>query len=97
MRVAEYLLVQQRGMLDNLRFRVETAAGVIEIHVMLVVEPAVAPDEPVRPNPRLALFLAVLGGLVVAVGTAALIEYLDDALRDRRHAERQRARCLRGM
>jgi len=61
--------------------RVTEARG---MNTLAILEPAVAPDEPVRPNPRLALFLAVLGGLVVAVGTAALIEYLDDALRDRR-------------
>ena len=53
------------------------------MNTLAILEPAQAPEEPVKPNQRLAVLLAVLGGLLAAAGAGALVEYQDDALRDR--------------
>ncbi len=50
---------------------------------MTVIEPAVSPEDPIRPNRLLVTILAVLGGLALAIGAAGITEYRDDALRDR--------------
>ena len=44
MRVAEDVCVEQPRVLRHLRFRMQAAAGVVEIDVMLVVQPAVLAD-----------------------------------------------------
>ena len=41
MRVAEDVLIEERRMLENLRFRVQAAAGVIEVNVALVVQSSI--------------------------------------------------------
>ena len=41
MRIAEDVFVELRRVLHHLRFRVQAAAGVVEIDVMLVVQPPV--------------------------------------------------------
>ncbi len=48
---------------------------------VIVVEPADVPLRPVRPNTLLNTLLAVVVGLMLAVGVAFLIEYLDDTLK----------------
>jgi non-specific protein-tyrosine kinase len=53
------------------------------MNTLTVLEPAVAPDSPVRPNRVLVILLAVLGGLMLATGAGLLAEYVDDVLRDR--------------
>jgi non-specific protein-tyrosine kinase len=60
--------------------RVVEARG---MNTLTVIEPAMPPQDPIRPNRTLVTLLAVLGGLVLAGGAAALAEYLDDGLRDR--------------
>jgi capsular exopolysaccharide synthesis family protein len=60
--------------------RVSEARG---LNGLMVVEPAVPPVDPVRPNKLQTVALAVLAGLVIAVAFAKLIEYLDDGLRTR--------------
>ncbi len=49
-----------------------------------VFDPAVAPEEPVRPNRSLTTVLAIVAGLIAACGIALLAEYFDDGLRDPR-------------
>src|SRR5437870_3624557 len=53
------------------------------MNTLTVIEPAVAPEDPIRPNRALVAFLAVIAGLLVATGVAAAAEYVDDVLRDR--------------
>jgi polysaccharide biosynthesis transport protein len=60
--------------------RVAEAQG---LNGLTVVEPAVPPTDPVRPNKAQSVALALLAGLLVALATAALIEYLDDGLQTR--------------
>ena len=53
------------------------------LNTLDVVEPAIEPD-PQGGSARLrTIFLAALGGLLVAVVAALIAEYLDDGLRDR--------------
>jgi non-specific protein-tyrosine kinase len=60
--------------------RVVEARG---MNTLTVIEPAVPPETPVRPNRMLVTLLAALTGLVLAAGAAGLADYLDDVLRDR--------------
>ncbi|HLZ10621.1 MAG TPA: Wzz/FepE/Etk N-terminal domain-containing protein, partial [Chloroflexota bacterium] len=46
-----------------------------------VVEPAETPDTPIRPRVLLNVLLAVAAGLVVGIGLAFLLEYLDDTVK----------------
>ena len=50
-------------------------------NLLSVVEPAVAPPQPSSPRPLLNTLLAALVGLMLAVGVAFVIEYLDDSLK----------------
>ena len=52
-----------------------------------VWDPAVTPDEPVGPDPIRNGFLALALGLMVGVGLAFLLEYLDDTWRSAEEAE----------
>lgn len=52
------------------------------------IEPAVAPDAPIRPRPLLNSLLAAAIGLLLAAGFAFLIEYLDDTLKTPEDIER---------
>ncbi|MDQ3808757.1 MAG: polysaccharide biosynthesis tyrosine autokinase, partial [Chloroflexota bacterium] len=69
---------------DSLRtfenLRIAEARG---LNTLTVVEPAVAPADPVRPSKPQTVALAVLAGLVVAAATARILEYLDDGVRNR--------------
>jgi polysaccharide biosynthesis transport protein len=51
-------------------------------NLLSVVEPAVAPTSPVSPRPLMNTFLAAILGLLVAVGIAAVSEFLNDAIKD---------------
>lgn len=50
-------------------------------NTLRVIEPAIAPDQPV--GPKLALNMAIAGaiGLMLAVGTIVFLEYMDDTIR----------------
>ncbi len=48
---------------------------------IVVAEPAVVPEIPVRPRTRTNALLAALVGILLAVGVAFLIEYLDDTIK----------------
>jgi polysaccharide biosynthesis transport protein len=51
-------------------------------NLLSVVEPAVAPDSPVSPRPLMNTLLAAVAGLLVAGALVAVIEYLDDTVKD---------------
>jgi non-specific protein-tyrosine kinase len=51
-------------------------------NLLTVVEPAVAPTDPVSPRPLLNTLLAAVLGLLLAAGLAATIEFLDDRVKD---------------
>ena len=45
-----------------------------------VVDPASVPQSPVSPNPRKNLLLALIGGMILAVGFASFAEYMDKGI-----------------
>ena len=51
-------------------------------NLLEVVEPAVAPTSPVSPKPLLYTLLAAVAGLLLAAGVVAVVEYLDDTVKD---------------
>jgi capsular exopolysaccharide synthesis family protein len=51
--------------------------------LLTVLDPAVPPEAPVRPNRASTTLLATSFGLVAAIGIALLVEYLDDSMHDR--------------
>lgn len=56
-------------------------------NLLTVVDPATAPSSPSSPRVLLNTALAVLVGLLLAIGAAYLIEYLDDTLKSPGHVE----------
>ena len=50
-------------------------------NLLTVVDPAVAPMEPASPRVLLNTLLAALVGLMLAIGIAFLVEYMDDTLK----------------
>lgn len=48
---------------------------------LIVVSPAVQPTQPVSPKPLLNIVLGILAGLVVGLGLAFLLDYLDQSVR----------------
>lgn len=56
---------------------------------LLLAAPAQAPTTPVKPNKRLNLAVAGAVGLVVAMGLALLLEYLDNTIREPEELERR--------
>lgn len=55
---------------------------------IIVAEPAVLPTRPVRPNKATNTLLAAVVGAMLAVGTAFLIEYLDDTIKSPEDVQR---------
>ena len=53
-----------------------------EPNLLSVVEPAVAPPEPISPRPLLNTLLAAVLGLLAAAGIAFVAVYLDDSVKD---------------
>lgn len=56
------------------------------INTLSVFEPASLPVKPIGPNKLLIILLAAFAGLVVSVGAAYLIEYLDDSVKSAEEA-----------
>ena len=54
---------------------------------MRVVDAAVIPLKPIKPRIVLTLFLGFVGGLVVAVGLALFVSYLDDSVKSQDDVE----------
>lgn len=55
---------------------------------LLLAAPALVPNQPVKPNKKLNLAVAAVVGLVVAIGLALLMEYLDNTVREPEDLER---------
>lgn len=53
-----------------------------------IVDTAVTPDKPVKPNKILNILLAFVVGLVTAVGLAFLLEYMDNTLKTANDVEK---------
>ena len=51
-------------------------------NLLTIVEPAVPPDSPVSPKVLLNTLVAALLGLLVVAGLVALVEYLDESVKD---------------
>lgn len=49
---------------------------------LIVTSPAVLPDRPVLPNKTLNVLIAFAAGLVVAIGLAFLLDYLDQSIKN---------------
>ncbi len=58
------------------------------LNVLTVIEPANLPFDPIGPNKLMTTALAVAFGIILAAGTAYLLEYLDDSLDDADQASR---------
>ena len=58
-------------------------AAAVQDQAVRVVDPAIHPDEPVRPKPVLSLLVALVLGLVLGVGGAVVAEHSDRTVRDR--------------
>ena len=53
-----------------------------------VVDPAITPDNPVKPQKKKNLLLGLLVGLMFGVGAAFFVDYLDDTVKDEEEAKR---------
>jgi len=62
-----------------------------------VVEPAVVPISPVKPQMTLNVALGLIAGLVVAAGLVILMEYLDDTVKSEQDVERVSGLTTLGM
>jgi succinoglycan biosynthesis transport protein ExoP len=51
-------------------------------NLLSVVEPAIAPDAPISPRTLLNTLLAAVVGLLLAAAVAAIVEYLDDRVKN---------------
>ncbi|MCA1656220.1 MAG: hypothetical protein LC713_00620, partial [Actinobacteria bacterium] len=84
--VRDSLSQQQAGLrqqLDRLQVFQAAKTGAAE-----VVVPASVPTNPISPNPGRAGVLAAIGGLVLAVGVALVLERFDDSVRSKDDLER---------
>lgn len=52
------------------------------VNFITVFEPAAIPTQPIGPKVKLIVLIATLGGLLLAVLAAYLIQYLDDSIKD---------------
>ncbi len=57
-------------------------------NLVTIVQPAVAPGDPIAPRPLFNALLAAVAGLLVASAFAFLFEYLDDSIKDPEQVER---------
>ena len=62
-----------------------------------VVEPAVVPTSPVKPQVVFNVVLGLIAGLVVAAGLVLLMEYLDDTVKSEQDVERVEGLTTLGM
>ncbi|RLB76483.1 MAG: protein tyrosine kinase [Deltaproteobacteria bacterium] len=47
-----------------------------------IIDPAITPDKPIKPNKKKNLLLGIIVGLMLGVGVAFFREYMDDTLKD---------------
>ncbi len=79
----------ERLMYENLLKRAKEASltGGIRASNIAIVDPAYVPGTPVRPRRALNMFIAVVGGLALGLGLAALLEYLDNTIKNSEDVE----------
>lgn len=65
--------------------RIAKASTISNINV---VDPAITPDTPIKPQKRKNLLLGLLVGLMFGVGAAFFMDYLDDTIKDEEEAKR---------
>jgi tyrosine-protein kinase Etk/Wzc len=65
--------------------RIARASTISNINV---VDPAITPDTPVKPQKRKNIMLGLLVGLMFGVGAAFFMDYLDDTIKDEEEAKR---------
>jgi tyrosine-protein kinase Etk/Wzc len=53
-----------------------------------IVDPAITPDNPIKPQKKKNLLLGLLVGLMFGVGAAFFMDYLDDTIKDEEEAKR---------
>ena len=53
-----------------------------------IVDPAITPDEPLKPQKKKNLLLGLLVGLMFGIGAAFFMDYLDDTIKDEEEAKR---------
>ena len=77
------LYINLLSSLESVRLaRLQNTPNIVQI------EPATAPEEPIRPRPLMNTALAAAVGLMLAAGIVFLVEYLDDALKTPEDVER---------
>jgi succinoglycan biosynthesis transport protein ExoP len=79
----ETSLAQYRNTYSNLvaSYQQVKLAEAQAINNLVVAEPAKIPKNPIRPNTRANVLLALVAGAALAIGAAFLAEYLDDTLK----------------
>ncbi|MBW6504968.1 polysaccharide biosynthesis tyrosine autokinase [bacterium] len=65
--------------------RIAKASTISNINI---VDPAIVPDKPVKPQKGMNLLLGLLGGLILGSGAAFFKDYLDDTIKDEEEAKR---------
>ena len=65
--------------------RIAQAAATSSVQI---IDPALAPSQPIKPDKRKNLTLALAIGLILGVGCAFLLDYLDDSIKDPDTAKR---------
>lgn len=79
-------LVAQRQALVNQQASFNGRLGELQVDTALTtggvsyVRTAELPDDPIAPTPKRNLILAVIAGLVLGVGAALLVDYLDESI-----------------
>jgi len=88
----EALLTTLQAQLVTLRSAYATMLGMTSsagaTNTLAIVDPAVAPAEPVSPRPALNALVAALLGLLAAAGVAGLAEYRNDTVGEGKQVER---------
>lgn len=79
----ETSLAQYRSTYSNLVANYQQAklAEAQSINNIVIAEPAIVPDDPIRPRTSTNTLLAAIVGAMIALGAAFLIEYLDDTVK----------------
>jgi len=59
----------------------ERASVIMNIENIQIIDAAIVPDEPAKPNKMLNITLSILIGLAIGIGIAFLLEFMDNKIR----------------